>query len=392
VDAKVDSESGPRGKILFLQRLRIPVGILSSCAAILILALGFILETGRARLLLVPMLAAAALPSPLLALACRTEGRRRAVAVSIFLGALGIVSLVAAFLAAPSGRGEAGAPVQQAILTDQSFPRFSLFNLLPDVDQTKLGIVFGPLVGVLQGRDEARRIAETILPLERAAEDRPEYKQMGSISGWTLAENWEGTFDVGHLYQQVPVHASGERLPVLIVLHGFGGNHKSYPLAFEEFGAKNRFLVLCPSYGMGFYGDGCLEAIERVRAYAVGTLGADPERIYLLGYSNGGIGVFKAAAAHPDQYAGMILVSAAFRPEFFTPEARAAWGERPVLSFSGGKDRRMPLEYILDNEGALRHLGFRVTSHSYPQEDHFLIFSRRQDIADRIAAWILRHP
>ena len=388
----MDPGTAPSHPLQIVRRLRIPVAILSSGAAILTLILGLVLETWRGRLVLVPVLATLALPNPLLALAYRTEGRRRPLAASIFLGAIGIISMAAAFLAAPSGRGEPGSPIQQAILTDGRFPRFSLFNLLPDVDQTKLGIVFGPLAGILQGRDEARRIAQTILPLERAAEDRPEYRKLGSISGWTLAENWEGTFDVGHLYQFVPAHAKEEHLPLLVVLHGFGGNHKAYPLAFEEFGARNKFLVLCPSYGMGFYGDGCLDALERVRAYAVGTLGADPQRIYLLGYSNGGIGVFKAAAAHPDRYAGMILVSAAFRPDFFTPEARAAWGERPVLSFSGGQDRRMPLEYIQDNEAELRHLGFRVSSHSYPDEDHFLIFSRRQDIADRIVAWTKGHP
>ncbi len=379
-------EPVPSRPILFLRRLRIPVSILTSTGAVLLLVLGLILETWRGRLLLAPAFLALALPNPVLGLACRTDRRDRCIRVSLLLAVAAIVSVAASLLAAPSGRGEPGSPVQQAILSGREFPRFSLFNLLPDVDQMKLGIVFGPLVGILQSRDEAHRIAETIVPLERDAEARPEYRTLGSVSGWTLAEYGEGRFDAGHLYQQVPAHRADEHLPALIVLHGFGGNHKAYPAAFEEFGTRNRTIVLCPSFGFGFYGDGCVDALERVRRHAVETLGADPRRIYLLGYSNGGIGVFKTTASHPDRYAGMILVSAVFRSIYFSPEARAIWGDRPILSLSGATDRRIPSEYSSDNEAVLRKQGFRVTSHLYPDEDHFLIFSQRRDVADRIAA------
>jgi predicted esterase len=186
----------------------------------------------------------------------------------------------------------------------------------------------------------------------------------------------------------VPPHAADERLPVLIVLHGFGGNHKAYPLAFEEFGVRNRFIVLCPSYGFGFYRDGWPDAMERIRAYAQRTLAADPARIFLLGYSNGGIGVFTAMAVRPTSYAGMILVSAVNRMDLLTPEIRAEWGERPILCLSGGKDDRISEDYIAAGVGRFRKVGLRVTWHSYPEEDHFLIFSERRDIADRIRAWM----
>jgi predicted esterase len=369
-------------------RLRIPAAILSLGLALPILAVGLIFETWRGRLALVPLLAAVALPPALLSLACRTDRRARDFAASSVLGAIALVSLAAVFLAAPPGHAEQGAPAQQVFLTDHRFHRCSPFNLIPELDQMKMGVVLGPALGLLQDREEARRLTDIVLPLEREAEARPDFRQMGSVAGWTLAENWGGEFDAGHLYQYVPAHPAGERLPVLIVLHGFGGNHKAYPLAFEEFGARNRFIVLCPSYGFGFYRDGWLEAMDRVRAYALRDLGADPARLFLLGYSNGGIGVFKAAAARPGDYAGMVLLSAVLRLELFTPDVRAAWGERPILCLSGGRDGRISPEYTSDGVDKLRALGLHVTAHSYPEEDHFLIFSQRRDLADRIRAWM----
>ena len=384
-------EPGPgQSRQVLFRRLRIPVAILACGLALPVLALGLIFETWRGRLALVPFLAATALPPVLLSLACSADRRaRRFAAPGILVAVLG-VSLSAVLLAAPPGRAEPGSSVQQAFLADRGFHRLSPFNLIPELDQMKAGIVLGPALGLLQDREEARRLTEIVLPLERAAENRVEYRQMGSVAGWTLAENWGGAFDAGHLYQYVPPRTSGERLPVLVVLHGFGGNHKAYLLAFEEFGARNRFIVLCPSYGFGFYRDGWPDAMDRVRAYALEKLAADPDRIFLLGYSNGGIGVFKAAAAHPNQYAGMILISAVNRLDLFTPEVRAAWGERPILCLYGGKDDRIPPEYVSGGNDKLRKLGLRVTEHLYPEEDHFLIFSERRGIADRIRAWMER--
>lgn len=383
----MDADAGQDRRRL-LRRLRIPALILASSVALPTLAVGLIFETGRGRLALVPFLAAVALPPSLLSRAGPTDRRGRPAVVPLILAAILVFSLSAAFLAAPSGRSTPGSSVQQAFLTESSFRRLSPFNLIPELDQMKLAVVLGPALGLLRDREEARRLTEVVLPLERAAEDRPEYRQLGSVAGWTLAEIWGGAFDAGHLYQYVPAHSAGERLPALIVLHGFGGNHKAYPLAFEEFGARHRFIVLCPSFGSGLYGDGCLDAMERVRTYALGNLAADPGRIFLLGYSNGGIGVFKAVAARPTQYAGMVLVSAVLRHDLFMPEVRAGWGERPILCLYGGTDGRISSEYTSGGIERLRALGLRITGQAYPEEDHFLIFSERRWLADRISTWM----
>jgi predicted esterase len=301
---------------------------------------------------------------------------------------LQLTSVSAALLVTPTGFVEGPSPLQQVFLPGRRFHRFSAFNLLPELDQVKLGIFLGPALGLLQSREEGRRLGEVLLPLNRAAENRSEYRQMGSVAGWTLAEIWGGAFDAGHLYQYVPPHRSDEHLPVLVVLHGYGGNSKTYPVVFEGFGAGNRFIVLCPSYGFGIYREGWVEAMDRVRSYAVDHLSADPGRIFLLGYSNGGIGAFKAVAAHPEHYAGMILVSAVFRPDLFTPEVRAAWGERPILCLSGGRDTRISPEYSSARIQELRASGLKIAWDAYSDEDHFMLFASREAVVHRISAWL----
>jgi hypothetical protein len=84
----------------------------------------------------------------------------------------------------------------------------------------------------------------------------------------------------------------------------------------------------------------------------------------------------------------MILISAVCRLDLFTPEGRAEWGNRPILCVSGGRDRRISAEYISSRVDKLRELGFQVTDHFYPEEDHFLLFSQRRGLAGRITAWM----
>jgi pimeloyl-ACP methyl ester carboxylesterase len=376
----------PRPRRLF-HRLMIPSGVMSLVSSLALLALMAILETWRGRLLCALFLTTGLLPTSLLFLMSR-DGRRRWHAAPVFsVLAFLLALLIAILLAAPTGQGRGTSAVGQVFLGEHRFHRFSPFNFLPEIDQVKLGILLGPFLGLVQDRQESRRLAQVLLPLQRAAERRPEYREMGSVTGWTLADAWGGVSDAGHLYQYVPPHGSGEHLPALVVLHGYGGNNKAYPIVFEEFGARNRFIVLCPSFGFGTYGEGCVEAVERVRTYALEKLSADRRRIFLAGYSNGGIGVFKAVAAHPDHYAGMILICAVFRPDLVTPGVREEWGQRPILCLSGDNDLRISSEYTSGSVNRLRGYGLNVAWLPHPKEDHFLPYSSPREMVGHMTAW-----
>ncbi len=64
-----------------------------------------------------------------------------------------------------------------------------------------------------------------------------------------------------------------------------------------------------PTFGFGFWGPGGVAAVERARVDALARLPIDAGRVYLAGLSDGGKGVTRTAAAHPDHYRGLIYLS-----------------------------------------------------------------------------------
>ena len=117
--------------------------------------------------------------------------------------------------------------------------------------------------------------------------------------------------DSGHIYTYVPPHAPGERLPVLLFLHGSFGNFKGYFYLWRRFADQHHWIVACPSFGFGnWYRSVGPPAIARALERTLAGTPADPERVVLAGLSNGGTGVVRAAAsATPKAYAGLIFLS-----------------------------------------------------------------------------------
>lgn len=326
---------------------------------------------------------------PAAALLSRENFRRRYWPLG-FVGMLTLIAALVLLIGAPTGDTGQQTGIRQVFLSNAAFPRFSPMNVVPEIDQFKFGFLFGAKLGVLQDAAEARRASAVFLPLYREMETRPDYRALGSVERYTLAELWGGTFDVGHVYQYVPpaLPASAQgRKPVLIVLHGFGGNNKAYLYAWEQFGVRNDCIVLCPSFGFGLYRGGETDAIERVRAYAIDTLHADPERIFLAGYSNGGLGVSRTIAEFPEHYAGAILLSPVIDSgALANTEFARSWGTRPILCITGNADRRIAERAVAARIGQLKALGVNFTYTVIEKGDHFLMFESREKCFQEIEA------
>jgi pimeloyl-ACP methyl ester carboxylesterase len=206
---------------------------------------------------------------------------------------------------------------------------------------------------------------------------------------YAYADLYGGHFNVGHIYHFVPDHKPEEKLPVLLFLHGIAGSKKIYLWILQKFAEQHRCIVVCPAFGFGFYRSGAVESIERARSYALQSLPGDPGRVYLIGLSNGGLGVTRAATAHPEYYAGLILLCsvldhAKIHSETFT----AGWRNRPILCIYGTTDNRIPPDYIETEMNALSDAGVNVTLRPYVGEDHFFIFTARERMYEDIANWL----
>ncbi len=366
--------------------LWIPCGLLIAAGIAAGGALFLIFETVTGRGIAMLIVTTACIPASVLFAV--EKSRRRLVPLAVS-GGLGLLMFALIMFSAPAGTPDSTSTINQVFLRNYNFPHFSPFNLLPEIDQYKLGFVLSPRLGVLRYEAEAKRLSELFLPRYREMEKRPEYRALGSVSRYTLAELWGGSFDAGHVYQYVPAASAETRLPVIIALHGFGGNNKAYLYTWEQFGIRNKYIVLCPSFGFGFWRNGGSDAIERVRKYAIEKLSGDPDRIFLAGYSNGSLGVSRTIASHPEHYSGAVFISPAIDMNALDSEQfLKAWGTRPVLCLTGGADARISERVVSMNMEALKGNGVRCTYKAYPNEDHFLMFETNGICFPDIEQWL----
>lgn len=137
-------------------------------------------------------------------------------------------------------------------------------------------------------------------------------------------------------------HASGERPPLLVLLHGVGANERQMEAIAPAF--DPRFLVvsarspldLGPSafawFHVTFTPQGPEIAAEEAEAgwtllarfidEAVAAYGADPARVYVGGFSQGGIMALATLLTAPEKVAGAVSMSGRLLPEVL-PHAAA---------------------------------------------------------------------
>lgn len=364
-------------------------GIASPFIAFPMLTLLWQAETLFGRMFAVMVLSGFALPVALLIFFRVRSRPRLRYGCMIVTGAVPLLILIALTVTAPNGQPLPNSNVQSVFIGDGSYGRFSPFNLVPEIDQIKLGIVLSPYFDSRMSRGKANWVVNAAMPIYRELEAQPEYHALGSVMNYAYADLYGGRFDVGHVYQFVPEHSPEEKLPVLLFLHGIAGSKKIYLWILQKFAEKHKCIVVCPGFGFGRWRSGAVEAVERARSYALQSLPGDPARVYLIGLSNGGLAVSRAATAHPDYYAGLILLCSVLdRTKIHSDKFTAGWRGRSILCIGGADDNRVPQEYLTAEMNALTEAGVNVTLRSYKGEDHFFIFTARERMYEDIGEWL----
>ena len=301
--------------------------------------------------------------------------------------ALGLA--VALVRSAPTARPERSRGLVSRFVGERRVPRHSPANLLPEVDQVKLGVTlatrFVPWVA------RARTIREVTMGLYREIEADPDARGLGPVTHLAALELVGAEFDAGHYFAYVPEPRHGERLGAVVFLHGNGGNFQVMPWAWRAFAEERRMVILCPTFGFGFWGDGGSEAVDRAWLDASTRWPIDPGRVYLSGLSDGGVGVTRSALAHPGRYRGLIYVSPTMHlDELGSPRFARGWEGRPILVFQGDRDWSVAKGTVDPAVDLLRRRGADVDYRVFPGEDHFLFFSRRRELFDAIGEWMVK--
>jgi phospholipase/carboxylesterase len=184
----------------------------------------------------------------------------------------------------------------------------------------------------------------------------------------------------------VPEAEEGRPLPTLIALHGHGA-HAQDLLGLGTMLAHGRLLMICPQAefaiepgypGYTWFRRGADEQrapgeVERVGALlwrfideAIEHYPVDPERVALLGFSQGGSLAFALALAEPTRFAGLAVLSTWLAPDVLaevTPHSELP--RLPVLVQHGSQDELVSIEKARDACETLRGLGVEPEFHEY---------------------------
>jgi len=189
----------------------------------------------------------------------------------------------------------------------------------------------------------------------------------------------------------VPSQYDGQSaLPLVVALHGTGGSEASL---FEQYGggrikdvAEEHGVLLLSPYGRGvteYYGIGEND-IFCVLADVQQRFQVDPDRIYLTGHSMGGTGAARLALQHPDLFAAVAPLSAAYSHPHLAHNARHV----PFWWIGGGDDHEFYLKGV--RIGAERQilLGCPTKLDILPGRGHG---DWVPEYFDQVFSWLLKH-
>jgi predicted esterase len=292
---------------------------------------------------------------------------------------------------APGG-GAADAPVRNCFLGGQSrFVWYSPWNIIPERDQLKVGLSIASFGPPEIDAAETKRIRSLVLPFYDEMDKDADFRALGSVMGMAYRDLCHLGVRTGHYYVCLPGNVSGgERLPCLIFLHGMGGNVKACLWVLAKLSDQAHCAVIAPTFGFGYWDrPGGAEFVVDVTREALATLPLDPQQVFLMGYSNGAMGVTRAAIQAPRLFKGLIYLSPVTEDELFSePEFLSRASDRKILFLQGGRDQRIPRSFVAISVASLRQLGCDVHLKVYAEEDHYLLFSQQGAVLGDLRAFM----
>lgn len=182
-------------------------------------------------------------------------------------------------------------------------------------------------------------------------------------------------------------NAPGERPPLLVLLHGVGANEQQMMQLAPSFDPRfivlsvRSPLVLGPNafgwFHVTFTANGPKIAADEAAAgwkqvtqfvdEAVAAFDADPARVFVAGFSQGGIMALTTMLASPQKLAGAISMSGRLLPEVLPHAAPPdALRDKPVLIVHGTADEKLGIQLARWAREQLERLPVALTYRELP--------------------------
>lgn len=179
-----------------------------------------------------------------------------------------------------------------------------------------------------------------------------------------------------------PGFQSEKKLPLIVFLHGIGqrGSGGFLPTAGAAHSIAQHYLAQVPAIILlpqcrrtSYWSDAVMEEmVMRQIAQTIEEFGADAGRVYLIGVSMGGYGVWHFAAKHPEKFAALVSIcggSSIIKGDRFSPIAERV-GKIPAWLFHGADDKVVPVTESREIVKALEASGGNVKYSEYAGVGH----------------------
>jgi predicted esterase len=166
-----------------------------------------------------------------------------------------------------------------------------------------------------------------------------------------------------------------EPFPLLIYLSG--GPGRAIPAAMNARSTVTRsgYLVLFPQANELWWNERATSTFPALLEEVLGVFNIDTNRIYLVGFSNGGTGAVKFSTLWPHRFAAVVsLMGAGMFPTKSEWPLVANATNVPFLFLHGSKDRVVSVKASIDTVGELRRKGMSapLKMHIFEERDHDL--------------------
>mgnify|MGYP002632864037 CR=1 FL=1 len=295
---------------------------------------------------------------------------------------LSVATLAGLAAAALAPNGETNSSRFLSVWTE-GYPRYALATVVPEQDQFTLGSYLAT-VDPYMDRPKTARLRGLFQTIYGEAGSDPAFVAAGSSMPFAYRELFGLPGDSHHLYALLP-EGDGPH-PTAVFLHGSMGNFKGYQWVLKDLSDACDIAIVSPDFGAGFWGDPQgLEVIDRTLAWIDAHPALESGPMPLMGLSNGGLGVTRAALQRPQDWTQLVYINGVLEPGRADELADLPL---PVLVLDAGLDARIPF-HVTDE--AVSRLD-QVTQRTWPDEDHFLFFSKPDEVVAAIADSLCPNP
>lgn len=165
--------------------------------------------------------------------------------------------------------------------------------------------------------------------------------------------------------------------PLLVYLHGYGGLGENLDLLADEpllqvldADDESRFIVVSPQLPEGFWPK-YFERVDHLISHLIRQLPLDESRIYLTGFSIGGVGAWRFPMSYPSRFAAVAPVAGAPSPTGnILPDEVCVLKDLPIWVFHSDADQVFIAQADIEAVAALEACGGNVRFSRYSASNH----------------------